>query len=114
MSLGSLSCPDDEVVSIASSNETVDNIPGPGRNLGNVYLYFGRKLETLLNAMAKSRGAGPVNVRRRIVDLTPYIYYRKPGQEERVRARVKRELKRLIAYTKYKIPSKFDSPLSIF
>ena len=35
----------DEVCSIASSNETADDLLGPGRLLGNLYSHLGDRLE---------------------------------------------------------------------
>lgn len=39
--------------SISDSNETADNLPGPGRTLGNAYFFFGRKLENRLSWAAE-------------------------------------------------------------
>lgn len=41
-----------EVCSIASSTETADNLPGPGRLLGNLYSYLGVRLENGLGRAA--------------------------------------------------------------
>lgn len=86
----------------------MDDIPGAGRSLGKVYLYFGRKLETLFNTIAESRGSGPVNVRRRIENLIPLwqpLVWLFDDSEPSIcpndRGKVKKELKKLIAYTKY-------------
>lgn len=45
--------------SIASSNETADNLPGPGRILGNVYVSLGRRLERGVARVAGRMGFGP-------------------------------------------------------
>lgn len=107
----SLSRYDDEVVSISSSNETVDDLPGPGRTLGNLYNHLGRKLETLIDRIAACRGAGPVNVGRRIETMVSYSTVELTSDE---RVRVRRELKRLIAYSKYDYSFEFDSSLFLF
>lgn len=116
MSPSRLSRPDGDVISISSlsSNETMDDITGAGRNLGKVYLHFGRKLETLLNAIASSRGLGPINVRRRIEYLLPLRrpHWRddsKPSLCPNDRGKVKKELKKLIAYTKYDFSFQIES-----
>lgn len=97
-----ISRPDVEIISIISSNVTADNIPGPGRNLGNVYSSFGRKLETFINAISQSRGSGPKNVRRRIQNIVFGEDYLPNDNNLRPNERIKlrKELKRLIACTK--------------
>lgn len=47
---------DYELCSIASSNETADNLPGPGRLLGNLYDNAGRRLENGLGRVARRMG----------------------------------------------------------
>ena len=49
----------DDLYSIASTNETADNIPGPGRILGNLYRLLGQKLEEGLGSLAGKFGHGP-------------------------------------------------------
>lgn len=48
-----------EVCSIASTNETTGDLPGPGRVLGNVYGYLGKKVEEGLGSIAEKFGHGP-------------------------------------------------------
>lgn len=48
-----------ELCSIASSNETADDMPGPGRLLGNLYDDAGRRLENGLGRVAIQMGRRP-------------------------------------------------------
>lgn len=48
-----------ELCSLASSNETADNLPGPGRLLGNLYEGIGRRLENGLGRVAVRMGLNP-------------------------------------------------------
>lgn len=57
--------PEDE----SSKNETLSNLPGPGRLLGLVYQFYGRKLERLLGKTADRLGFGPHAVERQMVAL---------------------------------------------
>ena len=57
---------DVEVLSIASSNMTEDDRPGPGRILGNVYSKLGRRLEGFIGLFAERRGSGPCALALRI------------------------------------------------
>lgn len=45
--------------STASTNETADNLPGPGRILGNIYVALGRRLENGIGLAAGKMGIGP-------------------------------------------------------
>ena len=49
-----------------SSNATASDIPGPGRVLGNVFSFLGKRLERAMESFAMRRGYGPQNVARRI------------------------------------------------
>ncbi|THG97944.1 hypothetical protein EW145_g7508 [Phellinidium pouzarii] len=65
-------CDDDQesyiACSVASSNETADDLPGAGRTLGKLYNYAGRILERQLGSIAEHLGHGPcataVRIRR--------------------------------------------------
>lgn len=48
-----------ELCSIASSNETADDLPDPGRLLGNLYVSAGRRLEDRFGRVAVQMGYGP-------------------------------------------------------
>lgn len=48
-----------EICSFASSNETADNLPGPGRLLGNLYSLVGTRIENRLGKVAVRLGRGP-------------------------------------------------------
>lgn len=47
---------------VSSSDETADDLPGPGRVLGNVYKAVGRRLENKLNRAAERIGYIPTRV----------------------------------------------------
>ncbi|KAI5120943.1 hypothetical protein M0805_001648 [Coniferiporia weirii] len=46
-------------VESVSTNATADDLPGPGRTLGNLYGFLGNHLEKLLNQLAEDMGRGP-------------------------------------------------------
>lgn len=48
-----------EVCSLTSSAETADDLPGPGRLLGNLYTFIGRKFENRVGSVAVRMGYGP-------------------------------------------------------
>ena len=48
----------------ACTEETRDNLPGPGRALDNLYQFLGRKLERWLGVIADKAGFGPAAGRR--------------------------------------------------
>lgn len=48
-----------EVCSLASSNETADDLPGPGRTLGKLYGFLGQRIESGLGRAAERMGYGP-------------------------------------------------------
>lgn len=58
-----------ELCSIASSNETMDNLPGPGRVLGNFYTSAGRRLENEIGRVAVRLGCGPHIAARKIQEI---------------------------------------------
>lgn len=45
--------------SSVSTNATADNLIGPGRTLGLLYSFLGRRLEARINQIAEHRGHGP-------------------------------------------------------
>lgn len=49
-----------------SSNETADNLPGPGRILGNVYVSLGRRVEHGVARVAVRMGIGPQVIANKI------------------------------------------------
>ena len=76
-----------ELCSIASSEKTADNLPGPGRLLGKLYVRVGRPLENGLGKAAANLGHGPnivaMKIRKIIEDksLGPFIRRRKMKKE---------------------------------
>lgn len=48
-----------EVCSLTSSAETADDLPGPGRLLGNLYSFIGRKFENRVGSVVVRMGYGP-------------------------------------------------------
>ena len=55
--------------SIASTNETADNLPGHGRLLGNLYVSLGRHLEYGIGTIAGKMGFGPKAIASKIKRL---------------------------------------------
>lgn len=51
--------PEWEYFSVASSNDTADDLPGAGRILGNFSRFAGGKLEVLIGRIAIALGHGP-------------------------------------------------------
>lgn len=68
--------PDDgfayEVCSIASSTETADNLPGPGRTLGKLYSHLGSKVENGLGKAAAWMGHNPKGAVSNDQDSLPF------------------------------------------
>ena len=87
------------VFELQSSNDTTDNIPGAGRNLGNFYQFGGRYVEHAISALVKRRGCGPRVVSKRI-QVRDWNYsggrYHGTQYEEEQR----KDCKKLIDYTK--------------
>ncbi|KAH8113656.1 hypothetical protein DFH11DRAFT_1510063 [Phellopilus nigrolimitatus] len=52
-----------------STNATADNLPGPGRTLGNIFMFLGRRLEAAANRFMEKRGYGPEASRKRLEKL---------------------------------------------
>ncbi|KAI5118530.1 hypothetical protein M0805_009682 [Coniferiporia weirii] len=64
------------VCSVASSNETADNLPGAGRVIGNIFSCTGKGLERQLSSVAERLGFGPrataFRIQRRRKAITTY------------------------------------------
>lgn len=58
---------DVDIVSLESSNATESDLPGPGRTLGKVYDFLGKRLERALATLAERKGLGPKQVAERIL-----------------------------------------------
>lgn len=56
-------------ISAESRNETVSNIPGPGRLLGKVYAKLGRNFEAAMSLIARSMRRGPIPTASKIEQL---------------------------------------------
>lgn len=50
----------------ATSSATASNLPGPGRAIGILYSFLGKRLEKWVSAWADSHGYGPNAIARRI------------------------------------------------
>lgn len=76
-----------EICSIASSTETTDDLPGPGRLLGKVYVSLGRRLEDGLGRVAVRMGRGPnavaIKIQKLVEDrsLRPSIRHKKTKEK---------------------------------
>lgn len=55
-----------ELCSNSSSNETADNLPGPGRTLGKFYASTGQRLENGFGMVAMRMGRGPSTIAMKI------------------------------------------------
>lgn len=85
-----------ELCSAVSSNETADNLPGPGRNLGNLYISAGRKLENGFEMTAVRMGRGPNAIAVKI----QMILEDKSLRSSARRKKIKRKCKSLARYIK--------------
>ena len=60
------------LVPSTTSTETANDLPGPGRLLGNLYSYLGMRVENGLGRVAVLRGRGPeataLEIRRILTD----------------------------------------------
>ena len=86
-----------ECCSIASTNATVDNLPGPGRLLGNLYSSAGRRLEDGLGRVASRMGYGPNAMSMKIQELLEDKSLRSFTR----RKKLKKKCKDLAQYVKY-------------
>lgn len=83
-----------------SSNQTGSNNPGPGRQLGRLYMYFGRGIERQLGNLADRIGFGPAAVAfeiKQIIEVHRFL----PGAPHIVHVRLSLLSKRLLRYTQY-------------
>ncbi|KAH8113628.1 hypothetical protein DFH11DRAFT_313102 [Phellopilus nigrolimitatus] len=86
-----------------SSTATADNLPGPGRLRGNLYMFLGRRLEAAASRFMEKRGYGPDASRKRLAMMCyerPDIYLHPitliQGTVEFRRSQ--KEVKRLLKY----------------
>ena len=87
-----------EICSAAGSDETADNLPGPGRLLGNFYSLVGRKLEAELGHTAQRLGFGPQAVAKKIQkikieDSDGYVWLSKRKKAEKMCKHLVRHVK---------------------
>lgn len=86
-----------EICSIASSTETADNLPGPGRLLGNLYTGAGRRLEDEFGRIAALMGYGPnamsMKIQKLLMDKSLRAFSR--------RKKLKKKCKDLARYVRY-------------
>lgn len=59
------------------TDETADNLPGPGRGLDNLYQFLGQKLERGLGVVADKAGFGPAAAGRRVEKAALVAQYRR-------------------------------------
>ncbi|KAH8113631.1 hypothetical protein DFH11DRAFT_1544859 [Phellopilus nigrolimitatus] len=85
-----------------SSNATADNLPGPGRLLGNLFMFLGRRLEAVASRFAEKRGYGPEASRKRLAMMCHDIFQLPitPIQGTVEFKRSQKEVKRLLKYVK--------------
>ncbi|KAH8113661.1 hypothetical protein DFH11DRAFT_1773528 [Phellopilus nigrolimitatus] len=90
-----------------STDATADDLPGPGRLLGNLFMFLGRRLEAAVNRFAEKRGYGPVASRKRLVKMSYDKFNCRitPVQGTVEFKRSQKEVKRLLKYVKSKYVS---------
>ena len=66
---------EDNPLSRTNKTETLDNLPGPGRGLDQVYQFLGRKLERGIGVTAEKAGFGPEGVEKRIKRASEFIEF---------------------------------------
>ena len=84
-----------EVCSLSTSNETEDDLPGPGRTLGKLYNFLGQKVENGLSKAAESMGYGP-----NIIALRIQRIQENPGLDLRRRRKLRANCRRLARYVR--------------
>lgn len=98
------SLPDIVTRSVGSTNETASDLPGPGRNLGNLYSYLGIRIENISNSIAERIGKGPNNVAEKITGSLEDREHCKdcePNHNPLYKCRQLKDCKKLIRYTKW-------------
>ncbi|EJC99807.1 uncharacterized protein FOMMEDRAFT_31069 [Fomitiporia mediterranea MF3/22] len=91
------------VISITST-ATASDLPGAGRTLGNLYSYFGKRLETLLSRLAERHGYGPTAIEKRVlvcIGSPPNPNFPVPGSKRD--RKLRKDLTRLVRYTQSNI-----------
>lgn len=107
-------CPCDDALSVegqllsvleseTSTNLTADDLPGPGRLLGNLYVALGTPLERRIGQLADKLGYGPrataIKIKkRRHLSTSSSSTYASSGNAEDVKD-LKKSLKRMLKYT---------------
>lgn len=72
------------LITTDSSLETKSNLPGPGRNLGNLYSCLGKKFENILSAIAVWVGRGPRQTATKMRVLVQEDGPRKPSYNRKL------------------------------
>ncbi|KAH8113654.1 hypothetical protein DFH11DRAFT_314318 [Phellopilus nigrolimitatus] len=93
-----------------STTATADDLPGPGRLLGNLYMFLGRRLETAASRFMEKRGYGPEASRKRLAMMcyrfpNDLNYPITPIQGTVEFKQSRKEVKRLLEYAKSKYAS---------
>lgn len=96
---------DGDWISIISSNMTEDNLPGPGRILGNVYASLGRRSVGILNSLANLAGLGPhaveLRVRKRDEFVTNFaLLEERRRYAKKETGRQREDIKKLVRYAR--------------
>ncbi|KAH8106660.1 hypothetical protein DFH11DRAFT_1549821 [Phellopilus nigrolimitatus] len=90
-----------------TSTATRSNNVGAGRNLGNVYSFFGRRLEALMSVCAERFGFGPRATKQKVEDIVMAVELNAAGPATWRRRkwiveqelRIRRHCTRLLKYT---------------
>lgn len=109
---------DVDIVSVVSLNITKDNLPGPGRILGNGYNSLGRRLEGCLNWLAERRGSGPKAVLLRVLEREKVRCRREDYHSnlsvpytQKEAANQRKDVNKLIRYARYVVNHARQVPL---
>lgn len=85
------------LVTTDSSQRTQSNLPGLGRNLGNLYSYLGLKIENILSVAAVKTGRGPRQTAKKIRQLAQQDCLRNPS----LYAKLEKAGKGLVKHVRY-------------
>ncbi|KAI5120940.1 hypothetical protein M0805_001645 [Coniferiporia weirii] len=95
-------------ITSVSTNATADNLPGPGRIIGNIYGRLGGCLEVQLGRIAEKMGRGPrataIRIQRRR-DVITSATARKLLTIEAESERLEKDCERMLKYATSRIPS---------
>ncbi|KAI5120946.1 hypothetical protein M0805_001651 [Coniferiporia weirii] len=99
---------DRDSIASVSTNATADNLPGPGRIIGNIYGRLGGRLEVQLGRVAEKMGRGPRATAIRIQARRKVIASVSPSKLLTIKAeneRLEKDCKRMLMYATLHVSS---------